>query len=103
VRLEQVLPPGIAAFLDQALHFLRPCTSRDEESVRHVDNDQVIDTETCDTAARTRDNNSASNLLRQNCRNADQNEADKDPVGLLINRHTIVTVTEDARLIGFGW
>jgi len=48
---EEPFPARITTLFHEALHFLRPCTRSDEQGIRHVDDNQTIDTETSNEAS----------------------------------------------------
>jgi len=55
---------GVPALLDQALHFLGSSTRRHQQGIRHVNDDKVINTKASDETAGAWDNNSPSDLFR---------------------------------------
>lgn len=64
---KQGFPSRVATLLHQALHFLRARTRCDKKSVWHVNDNQIVDSETGDQSSGPRNNNPTGNLLCENC------------------------------------
>jgi hypothetical protein len=64
--LEEVLPAGVAALFHKALYFLGTSASSDQQGVGHIDDDQIIDTQTGDQTTRPWHNDTTGHLFSEN-------------------------------------
>ena len=69
-RSQERLPALLLGLCDDLLDLLRASAGGDEESVGHVDDDEVVYAQAGDEAARTRNDDATGDLLREHCRRA---------------------------------
>jgi len=62
-----MLPPGLAALVDQLLQILAPCPSSYEKRIGCIDNDKVVHPQTGDDTFGERNNDPAHDLFVHHC------------------------------------
>lgn len=62
-KLQQILPAGFAALLNQGLDFLGTRSGGNHERIRGINNDDIVHSKTGDESARDGDHDSSGSLL----------------------------------------
>ena len=65
--LKQLLPALLLALLHQTLDLLRASTGGDQQSVRHVNNDDVVHAQQSNKTSRPRNDDTTGDLLSEHC------------------------------------